>query len=757
MERYIAFVLGRRWLAILLACTVMLALAAGGGGLTVSNNFRSTLSEDDPQLAAFDAFEATYSASSITLIAIAPREGSVFTRETLGAIEALTEAAWKVPHAIRVDSLTNYNHTEASGDDLIVAPLVEDARSLTDAELARIEGVARDADDLAGYLVSSDGRVAGLAISFATSADHDEVVFGATDHLMAVLDEAREASPDIDYYLSGYTMFERAQVDATNESFETLLPLAFVVMLGGAALLLRSVIGALPILFVIVFASASALGFAGWIGLALNPGTSGFPVIVMVVAVAGSIHIISTALAKMREGLDKEAAIAETLRQNAWPVFLTALTTTIGFLSLNSADKPFNELGNLVAFGVVCGFFYTMVLVPALLLLLPLRAPARRGDGPPFFARFGGFVVARRRPLCGLVVLVAVVLTAGIPRIELSEDFANRFDERSQFRRDMDFVTENLTGFDLLEYSLPSGREGGIADPDYLRDVDAFAEWLRAQPGVNYVRAFPGVMKRLNRNMHGDDPAFHRLPDDAELAAQYLLLYELSIPFGGDLNDRIDVAKSSTRMTAMMRGLTARDMLELDARAQDWLEANIPEFAGETTSMTMIFAHLAQRNVQGMLLGTTIGMALVSLILILALKSVRLGLVSLVPNFLPAAMAFGLWGFAVGRVGQSAAVVAVVAFGIIVDDTVHFMNKYRVHRGEGLAPPEAVRGAFRNVGPALGTTTAILVAGFLVLASSGYDAVRVLGLMVAITLAIALLVDFLLLPSLLIATERRKQ
>ena len=127
----------------------------------------------------------------MTLIAIAPREGSVFTRKTLGAIEALTEVAWKAPHVIRVDSLTNYNHTEALGDDLIVAPLVEDARSLTDDDLARIEKVALATDDLTGHLLSHDGRVAGLAISFVPSADDEEVVFGATDYLNAVLDEAR--------------------------------------------------------------------------------------------------------------------------------------------------------------------------------------------------------------------------------------------------------------------------------------------------------------------------------------------------------------------------------------------------------------------------------------------------------------------------------------------------------------------------------------------------------------------------------------
>ncbi len=263
MERYIAIVLGRRWLMTLLACLVMVALAAGSDRLTVSDSMRASLSEDNPQLAAFEAFEATYSESNMALIAIAPREGSVFTRETLGAIEALTEAARRAPHAIRVDSPTSYNHTEASGDDLVVAPLVDDARSLTDADLARIERIALNADDLAGLLVSPDGRVAGLAINFATSENGKDVVFEATDYLNAVLDEARKSHPDIAYYLVGDIVYNRALVDEKNETLQTLFPIAFLVMvIGGAALLLRSALGTLAV--VAVCAAFRSVGHALW-------------------------------------------------------------------------------------------------------------------------------------------------------------------------------------------------------------------------------------------------------------------------------------------------------------------------------------------------------------------------------------------------------------------------------------------------------------------------------------------------------------
>ncbi len=768
LDRYAAAILRRRWLVAALTTLLMLVMTGGARFIGVTNDYRSMFAEDNPQLAAFDALEDTYSASNAALIAVAPRGGSVFTREALGAIEDLTEAAWRTPWSTRVDSLTNYFHSEAIEDDLVVQPLVDDAQSLGDADLARIEEIALNAIDVAGRLVSHDGRVAGLVINFALPENPDAAVVEITGYLDALLEEARTSHPDVAYYLTGDVVMNRAFAEATQDDLETLAPIVFLIIVVTATVLLRSVLGTLALVVVLVFVINTTMGFAGWIGTVFNPANSGVPIIVMTVAVAHSVHIVTAALAGMSRGLGRDEAIAESLRGNAWPVFLTTITTAIGFLSLNASDSPpFHVLGNLVAFGVLCAFVYSMTLLPALLSLLPLRAPrARSGrivffapvhiERPGFFDRFGAFVVARRKFLLWFVTLLAVALVMGIPRIELTDNWTRYFDERYEFRRDTDFVIENLTGMETLEYSLNAGREGDITDPDYLRAVDAFAGWYREQPEVGHVQAFPDIMKRLNKNMHGDDPTFHRLPDDPALAAQYLLLYELSLPFGNDLNNRIDVAKSATRMTVVVRSLSSQAQRELDARAQAWLRANAPDLATEASGVSIVFAHLSQRNIESMLRGTIIAMALISFILIWVFKSVCLGLVSLVPNFLPAAMAFGLWGYLVGRVGLAGSVVTAMAFGIIVDDTIHFLSKYVKSRREGLLAPEAVRAAFRTVGQALWTTTAVLSLGFLVFASSGFELSWALGLLITITIVFALLADFLLLPPLLMAIDRRK-
>ncbi len=762
LDSYAASVVERRWLVLILATVVMLGASGGVPGIGVTNDHRVLFDEHDPELLTLEALDATYTESNNALIAIAPASGTVFTPEMLGLVEELTEAAWQVPYATRVDSLTNYSHSEADGDDLIVAPLVQGADLLDEAGLRRIEDIATDSVEIAGRLVSRDGRVAAVNVNFALPEETDAAVLEITDHLRALLDERRadlaeREGVDAEFYLTGEVLMNRAFADATRDDLEQLTPVVFLVIVVVTVLLLRSLIAAVAVVVLLMFSINTTMGLAGWAGAVFNPVNAGVPIIVLTIAVADSIHIVTTTLAGLRQGLARNEAIVESLRVNAHPVFLTSVTTAIAFLTLNASESPpFHVLGNLVAFGVMAAFAYSMTVLPAVLSLLPLRAP-KTPRGGAFFDNLADFVTRRRYVLLWAVGLGVAVLATGTWRIEFTDNWTRYFDDRYEFRRDTDFVIDHLTGLESWEYSMDSGQEHGITDPKYLRQVDAFAEWLRQQPEVAYVQAFPDVMRRLNRNMHGDDPAYDRLPDDAELASQYLLLYELSLPFGRDLNDRIDVAKSATRVTAAAGGgLTSAQQREFDERAQAWLRENAPELATAATGFTMTFAHLSERNLESMLRATIIAMGGISLVLIFVLRSLRVGVLSLVPNYLPAAMTFGLWGYVVGQVGLAGSVMTAVAFGIIVDDTTHFLTKYQRARRTGADAAEAVRSAFHATGRALWTTTAVLAAGFLVFASSGFEVSFALGTMVAITVVFALLADFLLLPPLLMVLDRRK-
>ncbi len=390
--------------------------------------------------------------------------------------------------------------------------------------------------------------------------------------------------------------------------------------------------------------------------------------------------------------------------------------------------------------------------------LLPVRVKQIGNDDSHLMHRFGDFVVRRRTPLMWGMAGVIVILVAAIPRNELNDVFVHYFDDSVPFRQDADFMTENLSGLYIIDYSLGAGEAGGISDPQFLREVAAFADWYRAQPETIHVSSFSDIMLRLNKNMHGDDPDWYKLPEERNMAAQYLLLYEMSLPYGLDLNNQINIDKSATRFTATLKTLSTNELLALEERARMWLQQNAPHIANaEGTGTSVMFAHIGKRNILSMLLGTAVALLLISLILIFALRSVKIGLVSMIPNLVPAAMGFGLWGLLVGEIGLSLSIVAGMTLGIVVDDTVHFLSKYlRARRENGLSSPDAVRYAFRRVGMALTTTSIVLVVGFLVLSLSSFQLNAGMGLLTAIVIVFALAADFLFLPPLLMKLEEKK-
>ena len=293
-----------------------------------------------------------------------------------------------------------------------------------------------------------------------------------------------------------------------------------------------------------------------------------------------------------------------------------------------------------------------------------------------------------------------------------------------------------------------------MSEPDFLQKVQAFADWYRQQPGVKQVSVIADTFKRLNKNMHGDDANWYKLPQERNLAAQYLLLYEMSLPYGLDLNNQVNLNKSATRVSVSLETISTSEILALEQRAINWMEKNAPELVTQGASPSLMFSNIGMRNIKSMLTGTVVALIVISMILIFALRSFKLGMLSLIPNLAPAGMAFGVWALLVGEVGLSISVVAAMTLGIVVDDTVHFLSKYlRARREQGLNAEDAVRYAFSSVGIALWVTTLVLVAGFMVLAQSHFQLNSGMGLLTAVTISIALFIDFLFLPPLLIRTN----
>ena len=760
VKAYAESILRFKWIVVLLSILAVLGMGYGAQFLSFTNDYRVFFSKENPQLLAFENLQDTYSKNDNVMMILVPDDGNVFTPETLQAVTWLTEKAWQTPFSSRVDSVSNYQHTYAEGDDLIVEDLVFADDELTPDKLQQVRDIAINEPLLVNRLISKSGHVTGVNVTIQLkgvdlTTENPQVV----NFIRDLRTEFKQKYPDIDMKLTGIIMMNNAFPEASQYDMKNLVPIMFLVFIVVLFFWVKGFSGTLATLFVIIFSIVGAMGLAGWAGIALTPPSFSAIMIIPTMSIAHSVHILMNFLIAMHHGETKQEAMVDSLRINMQPVFLTTVTTAIGFLSMNFSDAPpFRDLGNIVAMGVVIAYVLSITFLPAIMMILPVKEQVMETKTSRLMMVLAEFVIKQRKGLLIGMGVLTVIMISFVPTNQLNDEFTKYFSEEIEFRRDADFASENLSGLYLIDYSLESGEEGGISNPEFLQRVENFANWLRAQPEVIHVNVLTDIFKRLNRNMHGDQQEWYKLPDERNLAAQYLLLYEMSLPYGLDLNNQINVDKSATRMTVMLYNMSTTKVLALENKAQDWLRENVPEsMQNNGASPTLMFSHIGYRNIRAMLTGTTIALVLISLILIFALRSFRIGLISLIPNLIPAGMAFGVWGMMVGQVGLALSVVTGMTLGIVVDDTVHFLSKYlRARREKGLDAPDAVRYAFSTVGLALVATSVVLALGFMVLTRSAFALNADMGLMTALTIIFALIADFLLLPTILMALDKKE-
>lgn len=757
LQRFFISVVDSPKLAITLTFLFVLVLASGLKNLQISNDFRVYLSKDNPQLKAFESFEANYVKSDIATLVVTAKHGDVFTVNGLTLLDELTQASWQVDYSYRVSSLSNYLYTRASGDDIETRYLVDEIEQLDQQQADKIRQIAMEEKRLKKSFMTDDGKLALIVIYLNLPKDVADPSLIITEQVEAIRDKYREKYPDFLIDNGGSTAFNATLARAVAHDVSTLLPLSYLIIFAGLFLFLRSFIGSIAIFILISACLVSTFGFFGWASPVLTPIAGFAPSVLLSIMVADSVHILVTYYHLLHDKVDKRSAILQSLKVNFTPVFITSITTIIGFLSLNfSTSPPYRDLGNMVAFGVFIAFAFSIVLLPALLVLLPTGKGATKPK-KNLFIPFAEFVIQRKKWLLIIMSLVTVTLITFIPKNKLSDNWATYFDDSFEIMQLVKRIDGYLSGINGLEYSFESTTSAGIYDPAYLQQLDQLEKWFLTQDKVVSVKSFSQLMKDLNQVMHGDDAKFYRIPQSSELAAQYLLFYEFGLPEGMGISNLVTIHKDASRFTVTLSESGSDELLEMDNKVQHWLRDNAPAIkVSEATGLGVVFAHIAQRNIIGLLQGTLIALLGISVILMLVLKSTKYGLISLVPNLIPAALAYGLWGLSFGYVDIALSIVACSTLGIVVDDTVHFLHKYILSRRSGKNAADAVRESFRRVGIALFTTTVALASGFMILASSPMNTSATIGILMAITLIFALIVDFLLLPPILLYLTKNR-
>ena len=750
----VGLVASRPWLALLLGFSAMAAFLPGMSNIRSDFTYRGFFYADDPMLREFDKFERQFGNDDSVVVAIHSPSG-VFDVETAELVRTLTEEMWRVPEVIRVDSLATYNWVHADGDELIVEPFLPDEGPLEPAVLADRKAIALKHEVLPKYLVSDDAKT---AMIFATvkpgieAPPDSPLIIGAVREVLAKYQKG-----DHVYHISGGPAVTNGFKEASVIDAGLLYPLSFLLTVIFLAVLLRSFIGIILSLLVVFPAIFSAFGLMGYLSVELTNITFIVPQILLAIGVADSVHILVTYNRAAASGVSRKDAAEYALLKNFMPTLLTSVTTSVGFFSFASANlKPVVGLGILSGFGTLMAWLFTYLILGGFLFIIPIKRrvlpPEEVIVAEERATRFTDWLIRHRTAMIAVFALLCVGSSVLALQNTVNSDPFKYFREGFPLRTANDFIEEKVGGARGTELSISAGEEEGIKNPEFLARVEQFQAWIEAQPNVTRTISIVDILKMTNRSLHADEQQYYRLPDDRQTVAQELFLYQMSLPQGMNLNDRITIKNDAIRMTVLWTIETSREVVDRIHLIEE--KAASMGLKVVATGKNRIWQSMNGYVVESFILSISIAFVLISLILIIFFRSFRLGMLAMVPNAVPLIIGGGVL-YVIGKpLDVGVALVMSVCLGIAVDDTIHVLSNYNRLRSEGKTSRAAVIDVLAHTSPALVTTSIILVSAFGIFIFGTFAPNIYFGMMVAVILSVALLTDLTFLPALLLRRSK---
>ncbi|MBU6950856.1 RND family transporter [Hahella sp. HN01] len=741
----------KRVIAFLLLMPVL--LSPGLQHIKFNDDYRVYFSKDNVDLVAWENLLDTYSRTDPLIVTVEATQGAdLFSPEVMEAVQRLTEELWQVDFVTRVDSITNFQHIEADAEEILVEDLVLPEKLHNPGYLSSRRTIAESEPRIKDRMLSSDGKVTAIYLQLMIP-DKENAIAEAAAKVRSIRDDYEQRYANLDIRLGGIVMLNAAFDEYARADMATLFPLMFLIFMVIMALLFRSWKVTLCIVFSTILTVFSAFGVTGFLGIEFSPHSSIAPHVILTISVAVGIHVALSYLFGRARHPGRDDAVKHTLQQNIYPVTLTSLTTGIGFLSMLYSDvPPFQHLGVMCALGVLFAYINSMILIPASMMLMNIQRDQSATSVISQLCKALGEFLVRRKALVAVVFLGLMSAPLyGLRYFTIDDHPVKMFEKGTEFRDDADFIDQRLAGTTTIHFSLDTSVEQGISDPVFLQDAEAFKQHLLDDPMINHVASLTDTLKRVNKSLHNGDQAFYKTADSQEANAQALLFYEANLPFGQEINNEINIAKSSTRMIATISSSSSSEIINLVDRTHQWLQDNVHSFKSRGVSVLVMFSYMIERLADNMIINAALATVLIGLVLTLTLGSVRLGLISMAPNLAPILVAFGVWSLCGGSLDFAAVLIFAMTLGVVVDDTVHFISKYlRLTRDQGMTPNEAVVETFRSIGPALLISTVVLSVGFLAFSLSHFHMNVTLGIMSSLTFLIALIFDFIMLPLLLL-------
>ena len=749
-----------RYLSIGLVLIVVCLLATGLTKLTFNPDLETYFPEGHPAVIRYNEIDDMFIPTDNLIIAVHSNEGTLFNGDSLKVIEELTKKSWTIPYSVRVDSLTNYSYVKSVNDDLIVEPFIEEAEKKSIEFFEKRENLVAGEDIIYKSLISEDKKTSVVSIIVDPPGPNKEDQNSELiNYILGFIEPIKESNENLDIRLLGNPYLDYISPRIVKAEMPVVMPLMLLLIFFIVFLMIRSYVAVLATFVVILMSLIATFGSIGILGSPLNQMVTTIPILIITLALADCIHLFSIYFQNRVKGISSKESMEKSLEMNIQPLFLTTISTCIGFLCLNFIEvAPLRDFGNAVAIGIGFAFIFTIFFIAPIVSFFEVKTASKVTKQTRFSTSVGSFILKNGNKLIFSITSISFLILLCIPMNELDENPTQMYAEGfTSFSSDTLWLDEKLSVTFPVNF-LATNEEGQVSDPDFLKILDKFSVWLEEREQVNHVTSLANNMKNLNKSMHGDDPEWKKIPENADLSAQYLFFYEMSLPMGLDLNSSISQDRKSTKISATLKDMSSNEFKEFNNEVLGYLQQNnLENMISEPSSFRVIFTYMVEAIVNSLLYGLFIGILLITLIIGLFFRSYLLPALSIFPNILPIGMGFGLWGLFVGDVGFMVAVGMGSTLGVIVDFTVHFLSKYELARKEfKKSVEESVIYSFETVGFALIIMTVVLALGFSVLNLVTFIPIQDFAKFSVICFIGGLIINFLFLPNLLMKFDKRK-
>lgn len=748
------------WLSLVVFIVILPGLARIGEDYS----YRAWYHPQDPLLVRYDEFEKKFG-NDDTATLILFNEKGLLNKESIKLIHQLTDKLWQVEYVTRVDSLTNFDYVRIGEEDQIdISPFVpeEDLEEIDDKYIEKLKQAIEQTPLIKEVFISKDEKLAlikgQLQPSFVELPDNQVIV----NQLRQIKKEFEDGDHKI--LIGGTATIINYYKEIAENDLVTLLPLLYFLFTVVLIWIYRSKTGVFLPYLILTTSIALMMGSAGYLGEKLNSISSAAPNILMTVAIADAIHLLTVFYLGLKKGLTRTEALHFSLEKNFYPTILTSLTTAVGFFSFAGAKiNAISMMGIEVGIGVIYAWLLTYFLLCPIIKLIPEKKDVTHGPAtglrpdqpvniPEKFLQRVGLLFKLRYWIVGTTLAIALIGLFMVPKLEVNMDPFGQFKKHHPLVVANDLVEKHLGPASVVEIMIYAPEEGAAKEPAFLRKVEAFQTWLENEPYIHKATSIVDVIKDLNQKLNNNQKEYFRIPETKEDVAQELLFYSLGLPPGRELNNRISIKSDAIRLSATWNIHRSRQANEkiayINSKAQDFgLNAYV-------TGKMPLFHDLTPYIVSSFTRSFQIALISITLIMVIVLKSFKLGLLALVPNLFPLLVGAAIYAFFGIEVDIASVLIASVVFGIAVDDSIHFLFEYRKFKNRGLKQFDNLAMIMQNTFPSLFNTTLVIVIGFGSFIIADYIPNAKFGISVAFCLSIALIADFIVLPVILMISER---